>query len=135
LNKNTEVTQLLLENQYKYPALPPVVPYGKRTVTEKPMPISIDEKIDNCIVDLKNPIHTKVRYVVVYGAQNGVKLNTNDASQMMDKIVFNQNPIIIPFQNLKNCDALAISFIDYFGNESESTILNLSNNKHQCKSH
>jgi hypothetical protein len=76
-----------------------------------------------------------VRYVVVYGAQNGVKLNTNEASQMMDKIVFNQNPIIIPLQNLKNCDALAISFIDYFGNESESTILNLSNNKHQCKSH
>ena len=135
LNKNTEVTQLLLENQYKYPALPPVVPYGKRTVTEKPMPISIDEKIDNCIVDLKNPIHTKVRYVVVYGAQNGVKLNTNDASQMMDKIVFNQNPITIPLQNLKNCNALAISFIDYFGNESESTIVNLSNNKHQCKSH
>jgi hypothetical protein len=135
LNKNTEVTQLLLENQYKYRALPPVVPYGKRTVTEKPMPISIDEKMDNCIVDLKNPIHTKVRYVVVYGAQNGVKLNTNEASQMMDKIVFNQNPITIPLQNLKNCDALAISFIDYFGNESESTILNLSNNKHQCKSH
>jgi uncharacterized lipoprotein YddW (UPF0748 family) len=133
LNKNTEVTQLLLENQYKYPALPPVVPFSKRMVADKPIILSVSAENDNCIISLKNPGETKVRYVLVYGTKNGVKLNTNDARQIIDKIVFNEN-ITIPLKNQKYED-IAISYIDYFGNESGITLVNLTKEKHHCKSH
>lgn len=135
LNKNKEVTQLLLENQYKYPALPPTVPYAKKVVTDKPTILSVSKENDNCIVSLKNPANTKVRYVLVYSAEKGVKLNTDDASQILAKIVFTENFISIPLPNQKNSGEMAISFIDYFGNESGSTLVNLTKEKHNCKSH
>lgn len=135
VNKNSDVTKLLLENQYKHPALPPVVPYAKRVVTEKPIVISALKENENCTITLQKTTETKLRYVLVYGTKKGTKINATDASQILDKIVFNDNSISIPSINLKNCDELAISFIDYFGNESSLTEVSFAKEKNHCKSH
>lgn len=135
VNKNTEVIKLLLENQYKYPALPPVVPFAKRVVTDKPTVLSVTKEETNCIVTVKAPTETKVRYAVIYGSQNGNKLKTDDASQIIDKIVLDDNLICIPLEKIKNNKNYALTFIDFYGNESSSTNFNLPKEITNCKSH
>ncbi len=125
LNKNAEVTQLLIENQYKYLALPPVVPYAKRIVTDKPTIISVSKDDENCIITLKKPLNTKVRYIMLYGTRNSNKLNVDDPNQIITKLVFDENLVCIPLQKINNNQSFGITFIDYFGNESNVTTINL----------
>jgi hypothetical protein len=62
---------------------------------------------------------------MVYGAKKSNIIDTNDPSQIIEKVVFDGNQICIPSQNIGNIQTCAITFIDYFGNESVATIVNL----------
>ena len=135
LNKNKEVTQLLLEKQYKYPALPPTVPYAKKNNIEKPIVISISNTDTDYTVFIENPSKIKVRYIVIYGAKNNTLIDTENPSQILDKIILKGNSISIPTEQVTNTTFIGITFIDYFGNESKATTLNLKKEIHNCKSH
>jgi hypothetical protein len=67
---------LLLQKQYKYPALPYVVPNSRKQGTEVPLVCNI--KIDTARVTLNYPTKDKVRYVVLYGAINTAKLDVSN---------------------------------------------------------
>ncbi len=125
VNSNQNVTKLLLENQYKYPAIPLPVPSSKQIVIDIPTVVSISKDTTYCIFSLKIPLNTKVRYAMVYGAKKSNIIDTNDPSQIIEKVVFDGNQICIPSQNIGNIQTCAITFIDYFGNESVATIVNL----------
>lgn len=126
VNKNQDVTQLLIDKQYKYPALPLPVPNSKKILIDIPSIISITKEATNCIISFKNPINTKVRYAVIYGTKNTAKLDPNDPSQIIDKLVFDNNSIKISLNSLKNIKSCSISYIDYYANESLATTVNLS---------
>ncbi len=135
LDKNATVTQLLQENQYKYPALPPVVPSAKKTITTIPVVASVSREDDNCIIRLKDPVNLKIRYGVVYGSNKTSKLAVNDPKQIIGKFVFEDNILCVPIKSIKNIDTLGVTFIDYFGNESNLTNVPLPKEVIHCKSH
>lgn len=130
MNKNQEVVKVLQEYEYKYPALPLPVPNFKKTITETLVINSITKDTANYYVSFQKPNHlARVRYIVVYGAKDATKINTNDPSQILDKIaVTEQNGAFeIEVQDYKMIGktAFAFTFVDYYANESPETIIDL----------
>jgi uncharacterized lipoprotein YddW (UPF0748 family) len=130
MNKNQDVVQILKENQYKYPAIPLAVPNLKRTVTQIPKVETVTKDLANTTFFIHFPEKDPIRYVVVYAAKSVSEINVNNASQIIDKIAFleNNETICLAISNLKleNLGACALSFIDFYGNESKPTILDLN---------
>ncbi len=130
LNRNQKVTQLLVENQYKYPALPWVVPNFVKKVIAIPTVNTLVKNELSSSFNVNYPLNSQVRYIMVYAAQFSTKVDVNDPSQIMDKIAFNEKneavAVVIPNQKLDQNNSCAITFIDFYGNESEATIVNFS---------
>ncbi len=128
VNKNKAVTDLLLEKQYKYPALPYVTLKSKNKIVEVPTVCNITKNATCNTVTLEYPSKNKMRYVVVYGAKNNEKIDANNPSQILDKIAFNEKKdsitITIKKELLDQNTHYGLSFIDLYGNESDITILN-----------
>jgi uncharacterized lipoprotein YddW (UPF0748 family) len=132
VNTNQDVAQLLLDKQYKYPAIPLPVPQSKHIVIDIPTVNAIGTDTVNCFFSLSFPLNTKVRYIVVYGAKNDSKLDLNNPSQIIDKIAVTQKSdainISIPLSKLEKTKAFALTFIDYYGNESKEATVDLPKN-------
>lgn len=130
LNKNQNVTKLLLDNQYRYPALPNVVPNSVKKMAIVPTANNILINPISSSFNVKYPLYSKVRYVMVYGAKFNSKIDVKDPSQIIDKIAFKENidtvAIVIPTYKLDKNTTCAITFIDFYGNESEPTLVNFT---------
>ena len=129
LNKNQSVTQLLGNNQYKYPALPFVVPNFVKKGIAVPKVNSLVRNPIASSFNVNYPENGQVRYVMVYGSTLKNQIDVNDPSQILNKIAFNEkNPIevVIPTYKLDKNNSCAITFIDYYGNESEATYVNFT---------
>ena len=127
MNKNQNVTQLLLSNQYKYPALPLAVPQLKMIVVDSPIIDTIHRNGTNTTFCIKQPLNSKIRYIVVYRTKKASKIDANDPSQIIEKINLIATTPLIPIsipsnKELDHC-SYAFSFIDFYGNESTPTIL------------
>ena len=129
VKKNQNVAQLLLENQYKYPALPYAVPNSKKILIDCPSVNSISKDSINSSCTIKYPSNCQVRYVMVYRAKKTFKIDVNNPSQIIDKITLAEKcdtfNVTIPIRKEDENNSCAITFIDFYGNESEATILNL----------
>ncbi len=131
-NTNKAVTDILAQNQYKYPALPNVVPGFRYKVED--CPVVWDITTDNEIADviLKFPEVDKIRYVVVYGTKNFTKIDVSNPANIIDKIAITEKKgsigISLPKTYLERHNSCAISYIDYYGNESEATLVSISKN-------
>ena len=127
MNKNFDVVRVLEENQYKYPALPPAVPNLKRIVIDIPTVNEFSKDTLKYYFNIKSPLNTKVRYIVVYGADHISRINTNDATQIIDKIMVHEIDgtisFSIPAEKMNQYKACAVTFIDYFANESTPTTI------------
>ena len=130
LNKNQSVTKLLTENQYKYPALTPVVPNSVRNMVIVPTVTKIVSDPISSRFTVQYPLYSKVRYLVVYGASFNAKVDVKDATQIVDKIAYKTNDdtveVTIPAYKVDKNTKYAVTFIDYFGNESEPTEVNFA---------
>ena len=130
LNRNQNVTKLLMEDQYRYPALTPVVPNSIRNMVIVPAITKIISDPISSRFTVQYPLYSKVRYLVVYGANFNAKINVNDATQIMDKIAYKTNndtlEVTIPAYKVDKKTKYAVTFIDYYGNESEPTEVNLA---------
>lgn len=129
INQNQDVAQMLMENQYKYPALPLAVPNLKKIVIDVPKINSVKNLNDSFLLNIKYPLNSKVRYVVVYCAKNKAQIDVNDPSQIIDKIAFKEKSdaitITLPKYKLDTNTTCEITFIDFYGNESIGSIIDL----------
>ena len=129
VKKNQNVAQLLVENQYKYPALPYAVPNSKKILIECPAINSISKDSTNSSCTIKYPSNYQVRYVMIYRAKKTFKIDVNNPSQIIDKITLVQKcdtfKVNIPMEKGDENNTCAITYIDFYGNESEATIVNL----------
>ncbi len=125
INKNKAVTDLLLENQYKYPALPYAVPKFQNQLVEFPKVSQVSKDKESYTVTLHYPTKSKIRYVVVYGSKNCTEIDVNNPAHIIDKIAFKEtkDSITINVQKelLDKDSNYAVTFIDFFGNESGAT--------------
>ncbi|MDR7371020.1 family 10 glycosylhydrolase [Flavobacterium aquidurense] len=131
MNKNYDIARLLEENQYKYPALPAPVPNLKHVVIDTPVVNEYGKDSTKYSFNIKSPLNTKVRYVVIYGGEHISKVDINDASKIIDKVAVNQFDgtisFSVPAQKMNQYKACAVTFIDYFANESVPTFIDLKN--------
>ncbi|PXY40537.1 glycosyl hydrolase [Flavobacterium cheongpyeongense] len=129
MDKNFDIVRHLEENQYKYPALPAAVPNLKRVIIDTPVVNEYKKDSLRYTINIQSPLNTKVRYIVVYGAEHISKININDASQIVQKVTICQNngtiSFSIPAEKMNPYKACAVTFIDYFANESTPTIIDL----------
>ena len=130
VNKNQEITDLLIKNQYRYPALPYPVPSSMKIVADNPKIISFQKDKLQYQFKIKTPLNTKVRYVVIYAAKNKSQIDLNDPSQIIEKYTFDEkaseNCIILASHKMESFSTLAFTFIDVYGNESSATPLDLT---------
>ncbi|MBK0370149.1 glycoside hydrolase family 10 protein [Flavobacterium agrisoli] len=130
VNKNLDVVRMLEEKQFKYPALPPAVPNLKKTITDIPVITEFIKDAQSYYFTIKSPLNTKVRYMVLYGAENLQKIDTNNPSQIIDKFVVNEKYgniyVTIPVAKMNNLKGCALSFVDFAANESKATPLDLN---------
>ncbi len=129
VNKNREVTTMLAENQYKYPAIPLPVPSSIKTTNERPL-IQTFEKVENSFqFSFKKTQSDQIRYIVVYSSENETKLDCNDPSQILEKVFIDAKSESIKYtilkEKLNNSKKIAFTFIDFYGNESVPEIVNL----------
>jgi uncharacterized lipoprotein YddW (UPF0748 family) len=127
VNRNKAVTDLLRDNQYKYPALPNVVPNSRKIVFDVPTVCNVTIDDDYTTYTINYPTKSKMRYVLVYGSKNSEKIDVNNPSQIIDKIDLKEKKdsisIVIKRKKLEKNNNYALSFIDFYGNESEATLL------------
>lgn len=129
INNNQDVTQLLKNKHYKYPAIPLPVPNAKHIVIDSPIINKIVIDSANCTFNIPKPLNTKVRYLVVYNAKRDSKIDTNNPEQIISKYYVdpksNQIQFSIPVIDQPENKAFAFTFIDFYGNESKETIVDL----------
>ncbi|QZK90437.1 family 10 glycosylhydrolase [Flavobacterium sp. CHNK8] len=130
VNKNQNVTTLLAQNQYKYPALPTVVPAAIKKNEVVP---AVQAAFSNEIASgfqIVYPTGSKMRYAVLYGSSANAKIDFNDASHIIDKVALIENletlQIFVPTYKLHKNKTCAVTFIDYYGNESAPTFINVA---------
>ena len=128
-DKNFDIVRLLEENQYKYPALTTAVPNLKHVIIDTPVITEFAQDSLKYRFTIKDPLNTKVRYMVLYGADHISKIDINDARQIIDKVIVRQDTgdilISATAAKMNPYKACAITFIDYFANESTPTIIDL----------
>lgn len=126
IGKNKEVTDLLIANQYRYPAIPAPVPQSKKDFLIVPKITVIAKVNDNFIVSFASVAH-KIRHVVLYATEIEIPIDLNDPSQIIEKtncnVLENAFQITIPTEKLKNKSHFALTFIDYYGNESQAAFV------------
>ena len=129
MNKNFDVVRLLADNQYKYPALPAPVPNLKHIVIDIPVLNEFQKDSTKYSFNIKSPLNTQVRYMVIYGGENISKVDINDPSKIIDKVAVNQYDgtilFSVPAEKMNQYKACAVTFIDYFANESTPTFIDL----------
>ena len=132
MNKNFDVARILEENQYKYPAIPAAVPNLKHIIIDTPVVTEFVKDSTKYSFSLKNPLNTNVRYIVIYGGDHISKVDINDATKIIDKVrAIEKDGVIsfsIPAEKIRQYKACAITFIDYFANESTPTAADLKKN-------
>ena len=132
MNKNFDVARILEENQYKYPAIPAAVPNLKHIIIDTPVVTEFVKDSTKYSFSLKNPLNTNVRYIVIYGGDHVSKVDINDATKIIDKIrVIEKDGVIsfsIPAEKIRPYKACAVTFIDYYANESTPVAADLKKN-------
>ncbi len=129
MDKNFDIVRLLEENQYKYPALPAPVPNLKHTIIDTPIVDEFQKDSTKYSFNIKSPLNTIVRYMVVYGGDNISKVDINDPSKIIDKIRVSQDTgtilFSIPSEKINKYKACAVTFVDYYANESSPTAIDI----------
>lgn len=127
VEKNRDVANLLLDNQYKFPAIPLAVPHLRKIIVDIPVINAVVRDTATCHFMIKNPLNTKVRYVVIYAAKNDIQIDVNDPSQIVDKIAFEDKSgsiyVSVPNKKLEENKTCAVTFIDFYGNESVASLV------------
>jgi uncharacterized lipoprotein YddW (UPF0748 family) len=128
VNTNKAVVDLLVENQYKYPAIPFPVPSAKKTGTERPLVHTFTKDGGSYEFTFKKTQSDQIRYMIVYSAEHNI-IDINDPSQIVEKIAIDAKSDGLKWSILKeklhDSKKIAFTFIDFYGNESVSEIINL----------
>ncbi|MFV8358500.1 glycosyl hydrolase, partial [Flavobacterium sp. XS1P32] len=107
-----------------------VVPNNVKKITIIPTVNSILTDPISSRFNVTYPLLSKVRYVMVYGSKFNSKIDINDPSHIIDKIVCKENSdtveVVIPTYKLDKNTTCAISFIDFYGNESDPTLVHFT---------
>lgn len=129
MGKNFDVVRHLEENQYKYPALPAAVPNLRHVIIDTPKVLEYSKDSIKYNFTFKSPLNTKVRYMVVYGGEHVSKIDINDATKIIEKVTVKEVDGKINFAiaagKLNLYKACAVTFIDYYANESSPTAIDL----------
>ena len=129
VNNNKDVAKLLENNQYKYPAIPLPVPSSTKIGLERPLINTFTKEGTSYQFSFKKTQSDQIRYIIVYSTENNTKLDSNDPSQIVEKVFIDAKSESIKYciskDKLNDSKKVAFTFIDFYGNESIPEIVNL----------
>jgi hypothetical protein len=130
VNCNSDVVNLLEKNQYRYPAIPLPVPSSVKTGNERPLIKTYSKQGNSYQFWFKKTQSEQIRYIVVYSTENNRRLDSNDPSQIVEKVYIDAKNESIKYSiskdKLNKAKKVAFTFIDFYGNESVPEIVNLN---------
>ena len=122
MQKNPDVVKYIQKKYYKTPALSPISPLKKEPIKKI---IIKDLKITSDAIEFSINPKAKIRYALFYSSGKKLK-DTYPITKLLTKTnINNKHQFIIPLKKLKSKKQVAVSFIDYYGQESEPIVLNL----------
>ena len=123
------MAKLLENNQYKYPAIPLPVPSSTKIGLERPLINTFTKEGTSYQFSFKKTQSDQIRYIIVYSTENNTKLDSNDPSQIVEKVFIDAKSESIKYciskDKLNDSKKVAFTFIDFYGNESIPEIVNL----------
>ena len=123
MNDNEDVVEHIHEKFYEMPALNPAFPASNKTAIKTPR-LKISEQTENDLI-LHLDDTNNMRYALLYKSGRRAK-DGYPIKKLVSKIFLNGTPKKLVIPNSKISDNfLALSFIDVYGVETESTIINI----------
>lgn len=122
MQKNTDVVEYIKKKYYKKPALNPISP---TTIAPINTPKIEDFQITKEAIQFSTEDLKGVRYVLLYSSGSKIK-SSYPITKLLSKIFVADNKTVsISRKELKAKNNVAVSFIDYYGQESKPIVLNL----------
>lgn len=123
MNKNPDVVDLLKKKYYKREALPPISPLAKKEAVKLPELESIKRTPKRIELELK-PLKN-IRYAMIYST--GQKLKSKyPIKKLLKKELVEMNKVRLSNDVLLNKKNIALSVINYYGQESEPILIRLN---------
>ena len=122
MQKNTDVVKNIQKKYYKKTALSPISPLKKEPIKE----IKVKNlKITSDTIHFSINTNHNIRYALCYNSGKKRK-ESYPITKLHTKIHINTNhQFTIPLKELKSKKQVAVSFLDYYGQESKPIVLNL----------
>jgi len=127
MQNNPDVLEYLKKKYYSQPALPPISPLADKSPHIWPKLQGIEEENGIIRFDLDRPENDTSKYVLVYAAGNGKKLQSKKLGHWVDKInLENKKTFTLGKMLLQGKRHIAITFLDQNGRESEPVQIDLN---------
>ena len=122
MQSNTDVLKYLKRKYYKNPALPPVSNLAFQDHQNSIELKSISTSLNSTILKFKNIASN--RYAMLYPVR---KNESYPIKKLIAKLTIQNNEeVILPEEIIKNKKQLALTFIDFYGRESQPIIVDLN---------
>ncbi|TMM53835.1 glycosyl hydrolase [Maribacter algarum] len=123
MNDNADVVKYLKRKHYKEPALSPVSKLASQNPKNFIAPKSIRKSNDT--IELKFDDQESIRYVMIYPSGKNEK-ETYPLKKLITKLsVENGKEVTLPSEIIGERKYVALTFIDFYGRESQPIIVNL----------
>ncbi len=122
MQKNPDVVKYIQKKYYQNPALNPISPLKKETI--KKVKIKDVKTTSDSIQFSINTPHN-IRYALCYSSGKKLKESYPITKLRSKTHINNKHQFIIPIKEFKRKKQIAVSFIDYYGQETEPIVLNL----------
>ncbi|EAR01051.1 glycoside hydrolase family 10 protein [Maribacter sp. HTCC2170] len=129
MNDNPDVVEYLKRRFYKNAALPPISPMAKVESARQPQLLSIETTSNGIEINLSPQEDNRFAMVYSSGKKNRTEY---PLKRLLEKLPVNENKIILPKTIFKDKKYIALSVINYYGQESEP-ILILLNQRNDSK--
>jgi uncharacterized lipoprotein YddW (UPF0748 family) len=128
LMNHPDIVWHLRKKYYKYAALPPGPPGMGGQLAESPRLLEISEENGWYRLSLEDYSPSNWHYAILYTAKKAGQLDTNNPAQLTEKIYLNgRNNFTFGKLLVKGKKAIALTFLDAYGQESPPILLNLEN--------
>ena len=124
LKKNTDVVAYLKKKYYKKPALTPIAPAIKNPIQTIPITEFKSHK-DSILFSI--PAGQEIRYALLYSSRKKVKPAYPITKLRCKTPIQDTNTFMVSKEHLKGKKYIAITFINYYGQETKPIVVHLKN--------
>ena len=124
MQKNLDVVEYIQKKYYKKPALTPIAPTTKKPVKQVEIK-NFQKNKDNIQFTVNDS--KEIRYALFYSSGKKIKSDYPITKLLSKKHIDNFSTFSVSKNELKDKKHIAVTFINYYGQESKPILLNIKN--------